>query len=66
MAIENKRRAALDRRAQRRYRLAFVASAMLMLGIIVTLPFSLAGVATEVLGPVPARSSRCSASRRRR
>ncbi len=35
----------------KRYRVAFAATAMLVLGIIVTLPFSLAGVVSDVLGP---------------
>jgi hypothetical protein len=40
-----------DARSRRRYRLAFLATAMLMLGIVVTLPFSLASVVDDVLGP---------------
>jgi hypothetical protein len=38
-----------------RYRIAFVAATMLLLGIIVTLPFSLGGVVDEVLGPATGR-----------
>ena len=38
-------------RAQRGYRVAFVASAMLILGIVVTLPFSVASVVEDLLGP---------------
>ena len=41
----------VDRWSRRRYRIAFVAATMLLLGIIVTLPFSLGGVVGEVLGP---------------
>jgi hypothetical protein len=40
-----------DRWSRRRNRIAFVAVTMLLLGIIVTLPFSLSGVVGEVLGP---------------
>jgi hypothetical protein len=40
-----------DTQSRRRYRVAFVATAMLLLGIIVTLPFSLASVVDDVLGP---------------
>ena len=43
--------AASDPRSQRQYRIAFVGTALLLLGIIVTLPFSLASVVDEVLGP---------------
>lgn len=39
-----------DLRLRRRYRVAFVATAMLLVGIVVSLPFSLAGVLDEVLG----------------
>jgi hypothetical protein len=39
-----------DRRLRRRYRVAFVASAMVLFGIVVSLPFSLAGVLGEILG----------------
>jgi hypothetical protein len=40
-----------DPRQERRYRVTFVGSAMLMLGIVVTLPFSLASIVDDVLGP---------------
>jgi hypothetical protein len=39
-----------DPRLRRRYRVAFVASAMVLFGIVVSLPFSLAGVLGEILG----------------
>jgi hypothetical protein len=39
-----------DPRARRRYRVAFAATAMLLVGIAVTLPFSLASVLDEILG----------------
>jgi hypothetical protein len=39
-----------DPRLRRHYRVAFVATAMLLVGIVVTLPFSLASVLDEVLG----------------
>ena len=39
-----------DPRSRRRYRVAFVATAMLLVGLVVTLPFSLASVLDEVLG----------------
>ena len=39
-----------DPRLRRRYRVAFVATAMLLVGIAVTLPFSLASVLDEILG----------------
>jgi hypothetical protein len=39
-----------DPRVRRRYRIAFVATAMLLVGIAVTLPFSLASVLDEILG----------------
>ena len=45
----------VDRWSRRRYRIAFVAATMLLLGIIVTLPFSLGGVVGEVLGPATGR-----------
>jgi hypothetical protein len=40
-----------DRWSRRRYRIAFVAATMLLVGIIVTVPFSLGGVIDEMLGP---------------
>ena len=39
-----------DPRLRRRYRVAFAATAMLLVGIAVTLPFSLASVLDEILG----------------
>lgn len=39
-----------DPRLRRWYRVAFVATAMLLVGIVVTLPFSLASVLDEILG----------------
>lgn len=39
-----------DPRSRRRYRVAFAATAMLLVGIAVTLPFSLASVLDEILG----------------
>ncbi len=44
-----------DTGQQWRYRVAFVGSAMLMLGIVVTLPFSLASVVDDVVGPATGR-----------
>jgi len=40
-----------DTRQERRYRIAFIGTAMLMLGIVVTLPFSLASIVDDVVGP---------------
>ena len=39
-----------DARQERRYRIAFAGIAMLMLGIVVTLPFSLASIVDDVVG----------------
>jgi len=39
------------------YRVAFVATAMLLVAIIVTLPFSLASVVDDVLGPATGKVS---------
>jgi hypothetical protein len=38
-------------RSQKRYRIAFVGTALLLLAIVVTLPFSLVSVVDDVLGP---------------
>jgi len=40
-----------DRRSQRQYRLGFALTAMLLVAIAVTLPFSLASILDDVLGP---------------